>query len=98
MRWCVVLLIAGHVAAQSPATRLNPAIERIVAQISEDRIAQNLKRLEAFETRYILSDQDSPARGIGAAKRWLSDEFKSYSPRLEVSFHNFKVKEGTRRG
>src|SRR6187399_1174373 len=84
--------------AQMPASRLNPAIERIVADIAEQRIAANLRRLEAFETRHVMSEQDHPIRGIGAAKRWISDEFKGYSPRLQVSFQDFRVREGARRG
>src|SRR5260370_17346808 len=85
-------------AAQSPPTRLNPAVKQVVDGISEERIAADLKKLEGFGTRYILSVQDDPAHGIGAAQRWIYSEFKSYSPRLEVSFQNFRVKKGARRG
>ncbi|MEP7367916.1 MAG: M20/M25/M40 family metallo-hydrolase, partial [Acidobacteriota bacterium] len=35
-------------------------------------------------------------RGIGAARRWIHDEFKSYSPRLEVRFDPYKVKKQNR--
>ena len=59
-----------------------PAIDyqdakQIVDAISEDRIAANLKKLEGFGSRYILSEQDDPVHGIGAAKRWIYGEFKS---------------------
>lgn len=64
----------------------------------EERIAANLKKLEGFGSRYILSEEDDPVHGIGAAKRWIYNEFKSYSPRLEVSYQNFRVKRGARRG
>ena len=65
---------------------------------SEERIAATLKKLEGFGTRYILSAQDDPAHGIGAAKRWIHDELQSYSPRLQVSYQDFTIKKGGRRG
>jgi hypothetical protein len=85
-------------AAQSPPARLIPAVKQVVDAISEERIAANLKKLEGFGSRYILSEQDDPAHGIGAAKRWIYGEFKSYSPRLEVGYQTFRVKRGARRG
>src|SRR5579862_433109 len=84
--------------AQQPETRLNPDVKQIVDSISEDRIAATLKKLEGFGTRYILSSQDDSGHGIGAAKRWIHDELQSYSPRLQVSYQNFSVKKGARRG
>jgi Peptidase family M28 len=88
------LLVAGCSAAQAPPTSLNPAVKQIVDAISEERIAATLKKLESFGTRHTMSAQDDPSRGIGAAKRWIYSEFQSYSPRLEVSYHNFSIKKG----
>jgi hypothetical protein len=84
--------------AQQPETRLNPTVKQIVDAISEERIAATLQKLQGFGTRYILSSQDDPAHGIGAAKRWIHDELQSYSPRLQVSYQNFNIKKGARRG
>ena len=92
------LAIALSLTAQAPETRVNPAIKQIVDAVSEERIAANLHKLQSFGTRYILSDQNDPAHGIGAAKRWIYNELKSYSPRLEVSYQTFRVKKGARRG
>ena len=86
------------VFAQQPEAGLNPTVKQIVDAISEDRIAATLKKLEGFGTRYILSPQDDPAHGIGAAKRWIHDQFVSYSPRLQVSYQDFSIKRGARRG
>src|SRR5579872_1859944 len=94
---CGAALALG-LLAQAPEAGLNPAVKQIVDAVSEERIAANLKKLESFGTRYILSDQDDPAQGIGAAKRWIYGEFKGYSPRLEVSYQTFRVKKGARRG
>jgi hypothetical protein len=92
------LLAAGLAFAQAPETRLNPTVKEIVDSISEQRIAAIEKKLEGFGTRYVLSAQDDPVHGIGAAKRWIHDEMQGYSPRLEVSYQNFTVKKAARQG
>ena len=92
------LVLTGWASAQAPSARLNPTVKQIVDTISEQRIASNLKKLESFGTRYVLSSQDDPSHGIGAAKRWIYDELQGYSPRLEVSYQNFTVKKGARQG
>src|SRR5438094_601102 len=74
--------------------RLNPAVQEIVREVSESRMEATLKKLEGFGTRYILSSQDDPAHGIGAAQRWIHEEFQSYSPRLQVSYDAFSLKKG----
>jgi hypothetical protein len=91
-------LFASALVAQQPETRLNPAVKQIVNSISEERIAATLQKLEGFGTRYILSSQDDPAHGIGAAQHWIHDQLASYSPRLQVSYQNFNIKKGARQG
>jgi hypothetical protein len=83
---------------QTPETRINPTVKEIVDAVSEQRMAATLRKLESFGTRYVLSAQDDPAHGIGAAKRWIHDELQSYSPRLEVSYQDFAIKKGARQG
>jgi hypothetical protein len=99
---CLALLFVFRSLAQQPTAMnpaaLNPTVKQIVDAVSEQRIAATLKKLEGFGTRYILSAQDDPVHGIGAAKRWIHDELQSYSPRLQVSYQNFSIKEGGRRG
>src|SRR5580704_16638883 len=82
--------------AQAPLTRLNPAVKQIVDQVSEERIRATMKRLGEFGTRYVGSEQDSETRGIGAAQRWIEAQFKSYSPKLQVSLDKFTVKKNQR--
>lgn len=77
---------------------MNPEVSGIVDAISEQRMAATLKKLEGFGTRYVLSPRDDPAHGIGAAKHWIHDELASYSPRLQVSYQDFTIKKGARRG
>jgi len=64
----------------------DPAIKKMVAEISPDRIAAAVKTLAGFETRGNYSDPNQKTRGIGAARRWIFAQFHGYSPRLEVSY------------
>ena len=79
-----------------PSLRLDPKIQKIVSEISADRIAEIEKKLESFETRNTLSDPTQTNRGIGAARQWIFDQFKSYSPRLEVSFDTHTIPKAAR--
>ena len=63
---------------QLPA-KPNPKIEKIVAEISAENIEKIVKKLVSFGTRHTLSDQESPTRGIGAARRWIKQEFDRYA-------------------
>jgi len=79
-------------AAQTPtAGDLDPRIAKLVAAVSEERLGAILKKLESFETRNTLSSTSSTTRGIGAARQWIFDQMKSYSPRLQVSFDTYQV-------
>jgi hypothetical protein len=100
MKRALLTLLACAVSAlpQAPEARLNPTVKQVVDGVSEERIAATLKKLEGFGTRYVLSAQDDPVHGIGAAKRWIHDELQSYSPRLEVGYQDFTVKKGARQG
>ncbi len=94
----IYLLLATYLllaigTAQPALKSVNPVVKKIVDTISQDRIAASLKKLESFQTRNVFSATDNPARGIGAARRWISEEFKSYSPRLEVAFDTHRVKK-----
>jgi len=71
----------------------NPQVEKIVSEVSEKNITEILKKLESFGTRNILSTQDNPTRGVGAARKWIYGQFRSYSPKLEVSFDQYRLKK-----
>ena len=70
---------------------LDPRIVKLVSSISEEHLGVILKKLESFETRSTLSSTTSTTRGIGAARQWILDEMKSYSPKLHVSFDTYQV-------
>src|SRR5579864_100083 len=96
MRFFVTFVACAAALAQSPVSRVNPTIQEIVNQVSEERVRATLKKLEGFGTRYVLSTQDDAAYGIGAAQRWLVEEFRRCSPRLQVTLDKFHVSKGPR--
>ena len=51
----------------------------IAADVSAERIEQDIRKLVGFGTRHTLSDTKSDARGIGAARRWIKQEFEKIS-------------------
>jgi hypothetical protein len=97
MRTFTLLLLSGALAA-AQYKAVNPQVSKIVSEVSEERIAETLKKLEGFGTRNIFSPQDNPTRGVGAARKWIYEQFRSYSPRLEVSYDQYRLKKDTTRG
>ena len=87
------LLFTMSAGAQNPSNSLNPSVQKIVESVSEQRIRSILAKLESFGTRHVMSTQDDTSRGIGAAMRWIHDEMRSYSPRLQVGYQPFKVRK-----
>jgi hypothetical protein len=59
--------------------RSNPQIEKVVSEISPANIEAIIRKLVSFGTRHTLSDAESPTRGVGAARRWIREEFERYS-------------------
>ena len=82
--------------AEGTPKGLNPAVAQIVAQVSAEQIASTQKKLGTFRTRNIYSSQTDPKHGIGAARRWIAQQFRSFSPRLEVSFDRHGIRASGR--
>ncbi len=90
------LVVKPALAAPEGPDPRDPRIEKILSQISEQRIVEILHKLGSFGTRNTLSSTDSPTMGIGAARQWIYDEMKQSSPRLQVSFDTYQVPKGGR--
>lgn len=73
-------------AASAPRPDADPRIAKLVASVSEERLRAIVTKLASFGTRSTLSDTVSTTRGIGAARRWIYDEFKRSSAKLQVSY------------
>jgi hypothetical protein len=69
-----------------------------VGDVSAVQVERVLRRLVGFGTRHTLSDTLSPARGIGAARRWVKAEFDHISREcggcLEVRYQSRLVQGG----
>ncbi len=77
---------ASIASAQSARPDADPKVAALVAAVSQERLQAIVTKLSGFGTRNTLSDTVSNTRGIGAARRWIYNEFKSYSPKLQVSY------------
>ncbi len=86
---------AGARQELGPFFATDPLVEDIVGQMSAENITRILQTMEAFETRHTLSDTISEERGVGAARRWLLREYRSYSPRLQVRFDTHVVNDNS---
>lgn len=86
-RTLVVAVMLCFAAGAAERKSVNPAVRQIVEEISEERIAETLKKLESFGTRNTMSP------GALAARQWIYEQFKSYSPRLQVRFDSYNVKK-----
>ena len=80
-------------AAVTPApdtTRHQAQIDRLVRQISPQRIEAYIRKLVSFQTRHTMSDTTSTTTGIGAARRWIKSELErcgaGANGRLQVAF------------
>lgn len=72
----------------------------IAAEPSAERIRHDIQTLVDFGTRHTLSETQSDTRGIGAARRWIFEEFEAISKDcggcLEVIYVSDTI-EGKRR-
>jgi hypothetical protein len=88
---CALGATPRRALAQAAPSDLDSQVVTLLGQISEERLAATLQKLGSFETRSSLSSTDRPDKGIGAARQWIFDQMKSYSPRLQVSYETFHV-------
>ena len=73
----------------------------IINAVSADRIEADITKLTNFGTRHTLSDTVSQTRGIGAARRWIKNEFEKTATAcgdcLEVFYQKDLVKKDDNR-
>ena len=78
------------------------ALYHIIENTSSAKLEENIRILANFGTRHTLSDTLSETRGIGAARRWIKNEFESISKNcgncLDVFYQKnyFTPKDGDR--
>ncbi|MDO6838341.1 M28 family metallopeptidase [Paraglaciecola chathamensis] len=72
----------------------------IAKAVSPERIEADIRTLVGFGTRHTLSETESDTQGIGAARRWIKNEFEQISQAcggcLEVYFQAKTISGETR--
>jgi hypothetical protein len=95
MAYSKIILVAAAIAAATNAAiaaapeteRRQPQVDSIVAGISAQRIEANVRKLVSFKTRHTMSETESDAIGIGAARRWIKSELERCGAgKLQVAF------------
>jgi hypothetical protein len=90
----ISLMLVVSSGAQTIINR-DPEITKMVDEISKDKIEQHVRKLVSFHSRHNLSEQNDPAKGIGAAWNWIKAEMEKNIPasggRLEVKFEEYTV-------
>ena len=99
LQWFVLAGFVILAKAQEPPAK-NPAVAKILSEISESNIRATVERLVSFGTRHTLSDTLSDMRGIGAARRWIKSEMERYAGAsgggMTVEFHESVVPQSSR--
>ena len=97
MKKTIYLLLS--LASLSGFSQVDTRLYDIINNVSEERIKNDITKLAGFGTRHTLSDTLSDTRGIGAARRWIKNEFDKISQEcgncLEVFYQKDFVKKGT---
>lgn len=82
----------------APEDAVSARLDAIGRAPSPDQIEADIRKLVSFGTRHTLSDTASRTRGIGAATRWIFDEFTRISKAcghcLDVQYVRGTVKAG----
>ncbi len=87
------MLAASAAATAADLEAPDPDIARLVHEISPARLETYVSTLAGFGTRHSLSTADDPARGVGAARRYIRDTLSRCAAesggRLDVAFDEF---------
>ena len=75
------LMLAGGAALAMavPGHAAEPALTSLSAAVSEAELKASITALVGFGTRHSASTTTDPRRGIGAARRWAEDRFKTFN-------------------
>ena len=88
-----LLLAFGLLTSSFVIAQTNQKIYDIIDAISAERIENDITTLVNFGTRNTFSDTISNTRGIGAARRWIKQEFESISKNCNACLNVFYQKD-----
>jgi hypothetical protein len=96
----ILLLSVTAFTQTAPKPSRDVEIKKMLAEIDAKNIERIIRKLVSFGTRNTLSEQDNPARGIGAARDYLFDEFQKIAAvsngRMTVEKQTFEQAQGNR--
>jgi hypothetical protein len=96
-----LLPLAALAQPSAPQPTPDPAIQRLVNEVSAKNLEADVRKMVSFGTRHTLSDTQDKKRGIGAARVWVFNEFKKYSKagggRMTVEMDTFLMKPDGKR-
>ncbi len=75
----LVCFFSVSIDAQSTKQAADPQVSEMIKAVSPTRLEADIRKLVSFGTRNTLSEQNDPARGIGAARDWIFAEFQKIS-------------------
>ena len=85
------LALAGPVISAEPGG--DDIRHALVTEVSAERIRADVETLVGFGTRHTLSETASETRGIGAARRWIEQEFLRISEACDGCLQVFTVSD-----
>lgn len=75
----------------APILPADVEIFRIIDRVESDRLMFHISALQSFYTRHAYSTQASSDKGIGAARAYITDQFKAYLQSSDGSLYTFQV-------
>ena len=66
-------------------------MEKLLVQVESDRLMSHIRSLQDVRTRHISSTQTSTREGIGAARRYINDQFEIFRAASGGRFYTFEV-------
>lgn len=91
----IVLFSFTTISVGQTLINRDPEIKKMVDEISREKIEQHVRKLVSFHTRHNLSEQNDPAKGIGASWNWIKAEMEKNIPfsdgRLKVEFVDYTI-------
>ena len=88
---CAMFTISQTLYSQPGQLGFSHHYYNIIDSVSADRLEQDITTLAGFGTRNTLSDTTSSTRGIGAARRWIRQEFEKISDQCGGCLDVFEV-------
>lgn len=73
------LLLLFTITTNAQDLTIDSQMYTIIDSVSADRLESDIRTLAGFGTRHTMSDTTSDTRGIGAARRWIKQEFERIS-------------------